>query len=125
MTGRSIPEWVAKNPDQSIPPRVKLRVWERCGGRCALTGKKLMPGDPYDFDHIVALVNGGRHAEDNLQVVSRDAHKVKTREDLDEKSKVYRIRAKHLGLWKSSGPKIRSRGFDKPRKAVSLLNEEV
>jgi 5-methylcytosine-specific restriction endonuclease McrA len=75
---RAVPEWIGAHPDQAIPPRVKLRVWERCGGRCALSGKKLMPGDAYDFDHILALANGGENREKNLQLVSRDKHREKT-----------------------------------------------
>lgn len=98
MTARFIPEWIGKTPDSAIPPRVKLRVWERQGGRCALTGKKIQPGDRWEVDHIVALVNGGENREGNLQVVLATAHKVKTRADVAEKAKVARLREKHLGM---------------------------
>lgn len=111
MVGRSVPEWVAKHPDQAIPKRVKLRVWERCGGRCARTGRKLQVGEPYDFDHILALANGGEHREGNLQIISREAHREKTREDVKTKAKVDRIRARHLGL-----SKTKSRGITAWRK---------
>lgn len=114
---RALPEWVATHDDQAIPPRVKLRIWERCGGRCAITGKKLMPGDPYEFDHIIALANGGRHAEGNLQLVSSAAHKAKTCADLATKSKTARVRAKHLGIYPASRAKIKSRGFSPTRGA--------
>jgi 5-methylcytosine-specific restriction protein A len=100
MTGRSVPEWVGSSPDAAIPPRVRLRIWERFGGRCALTGRKLRPGDHYDFDHIIALANGGEHRENNLQLVSREAHREKTRQDVALKSKAARVRAKHLGIAK-------------------------
>lgn len=103
MTGRSIPEWVAAHPDQAIPPRVKLRIWERCEGRCGLTGKNLMVGDPYDFDHITALINGGEHRESNLQVVCRVAHREKTKADVKVKAKVARVRQKHLGIKSGRG----------------------
>lgn len=72
-----------------------------------------MPGDAYDFDHIVALANGGAHKESNLQVVSREKHREKTKADLAEKSKVARVKAKHLGVYPRSPFKIQSRGFDK------------
>jgi 5-methylcytosine-specific restriction protein A len=110
---RAVPEWIADHDDQAIPPRVKLRIWERCAGKCALTGRKLRPGDPYDFDHIIALINGGQHREFNLQVVTRVAHKEKTAEDLAIKSKTYRMAAKFNGTWPKSKAKIRSRGFSK------------
>lgn len=114
-TKRAVEEWVGSSPDAAIPPRVKLRIWERCGGRCALTGRKLRPGDPYDFDHIKALANGGAHAEGNLQVVCRIAHREKTKLDVAEKAKIERIRKKHLGLYPPSKAKIQSRGFEKRR----------
>lgn len=98
MTGRTVPEWEGSAPDAAIPPRVKLRIWERHEGRCYLTGRKIMPGDPYDFDHITALCNGGRHAESNLAPVLREAHKAKTADDRAMKAKVDRMRKKHLGF---------------------------
>ncbi len=110
MTGRSVPEWVADHPDQAIPPRVKLRVFDRCGGRCAITGVKVSPGK-FDFDHTVSLAMGGRHAEDNLQLVSREAHREKTKADVAMKSKAERVRKKHLGLWPPPARKIQSRPF--------------
>lgn len=113
MTGRSVPEWFGASPDAAIPQRVKLRVWTRCGGKCALTGKKLRPGDAYDFDHITALCNGGEHREGNLQVVSREAHREKTAEDVKARSKADRIRAKHFGLAPPPTQKIKSRGFQR------------
>lgn len=117
---RTVPEWWGSSDDAAIPTRVKLRVWERCEGRCALTGKKLRPGDAYDFDHIIALANGGEHREGNLQVLSRDAHRAKTVADVGLKAKTARIRAKHLGAWPKSRSQIRSRGFAPTRPASSV-----
>lgn len=108
---RSLPEWVAASDDAAIPPRVKLRVWARCEGRCAITGKKLRPGDAYQFDHIKALTNGGEHREANLQVVCSEAHKVKTRADVAERVKTDRIRKKHIGAWPAPVRKMQSRPF--------------
>jgi hypothetical protein len=61
---RAVDEWVAKHPDQEIPARVKLRIFERCGGKCALTGKKLGVGE-FDYDHIKRLRDGGEHRSAN------------------------------------------------------------
>lgn len=112
MTGRSVPEWVATHPDQAIPPRVKLRIFERCGGVCALTGVKLRPGH-FDYDHIVPLILGGAHAESNIQCVSREAHREKTKDDVARKAKADRIRKKHLGLWPPPTQRMPSRPFPK------------
>jgi hypothetical protein len=107
MTGRIVPEWVADHADQAIPARVKLRLWERCGGRCAISGRQLKPGE-FDFDHIKALALGGEHRESNLQVIAKDVHREKTRADVAAKSKAARTRVKHLGIAKSK------RGFRRP-----------
>ena len=107
---RPAPEWIAKSDDARIPPRVRIRVFERFNGVCQLTGRKIMPGDEWDCDHAVALANGGSHREGNLRPVLRSAHREKTKADVAEKSRVNRKRAKHLGI-KADKPRIASRGF--------------
>lgn len=110
-TKRQVPEWIGATPDTPIPAKVKLRIWERCGGRCWLTGKKIMPGDAYDFDHRIALCNGGQNREFNISLVLRDKHREKSAADVAERSKVERIRQKHLGIFPKAKQQIRSRGF--------------
>lgn len=117
---RSTDEWIGKTDDTAIPPRVRLRVWERCGGICALTGRKIMPGEMWDLDHIRALVNGGAHRETNLQVVLREPHRKKTVEDVAEKSKTYRMAAKNAGTWPKSRFPIKGRGFPKSRRRQAI-----
>ena len=48
--------------------------------------------------------------ESNLPPILREKHKGKTARDVDEKAKVARVRAKHLGLWPNSH-------FEIPRRA--------
>ena len=98
MTARSLPEWRGKTPDSKIPPRVKLRVFDAYGGRCYITGQKIQPGDAWQVDHIKALINGGENRENNLAPVLSAPHREKTATDVKLKSKVARIRAKHLGI---------------------------
>lgn len=113
---RAADEWIATHDDQAIPPRVKLRIWERCAGRCSLSGRKIMPGEKFEYEHRIALCNGGAHREFNIVLALADAHKAKTRDDLAIKSKIARVKAKHLGVW-PKGQRIASRGFDKRRPA--------
>jgi 5-methylcytosine-specific restriction protein A len=120
---RAVPEWVADHPDQDIPKRVKLRILDRCGGKCGLTGKKLRPGE-FDFDHITRLRDGGEHRESNLHVVWRPKHREKTAHENSEQSDADRIRAKHLGLWPKSRTPLRSRGFQRTRPAVIGMEGE-
>lgn len=107
---RSVPEWIGKTPDSAIPPRVRLRVFERFGGVCQISGRKIHPGDEWDCDHDTALINGGEHRESNLRPVLRTEHRKKTVEDVSLKAKANRVRKKHLGLHKSSNPLPGSRG---------------
>lgn len=116
---RSLKEWVGKTDDAPIPPRVRLRVFERYGGICFISGRTIRAGEPWQIDHLVSLINGGEHRELNLVPVLVEPHKEKTKEDLKEKSTVYRKKAKHLGIkLKKSKPMMGSkasgwkRGFD-------------
>jgi len=100
---RAVPEWIAKHDDQKVPPRVRLRIFERENGICHLSGRKIMPGDLWDLDHGVALCNGGEHRETNLFPALRDKHREKTAEDVAIKAKTYAVRSKHVGIKKRSG----------------------
>lgn len=102
MTGRPVPEWIGATPNAAIPPRVRLRIFERDNGICHISGRKIMPGDAWDCDHKVALINGGEHRESNLAPALRDKHREKTAADVAEKARTARIRARHLGIKKPS-----------------------
>lgn len=115
MTGRSVPEWRGATPDSAIPTRVRIRLFERCGGICALTGRKLGPGE-WDLDHKKALADRGEHRESNLQVVWRPKHREKTSIENSDRAKADRIFAKHHGVWPKSKCPIRSRGFETARR---------
>ena len=110
---RDVPEWIGKTVNTPPPPRVKLRVFEAYNGTCYRSGRKIKPGDAWECDHIVALINGGENREGNLAPILSDQHREKTAEDVAVKSKTARIRAKHLGVYPKSRSKIRSRGFQK------------
>lgn len=99
---RSVPEWIGKTPDEKIPPRVRMRVFERHGGICHLSGRKIAAGELWDCDHIRALVNGGEHRESNLAPALRDKHREKTAEDVAEKATVRRKALAHRGIRKRS-----------------------
>lgn len=115
---RSVPEWVGSSDDAAIPSRVRLRVFEAHGGKCWISGRKIMPGEAWDLDHKVALINGGEHRETNLAPALREVHRAKTREDVAIKSKVARQRAKHLGVYPKSSRPLKSRGFPPSRKEI-------
>lgn len=100
---RAVDEWIGVDADSPIPKRVKLRVLIKYEGRCHRSGHKFRAGDKIEFDHIVALCNGGENRKSNIApILGGKVHQEKTRADVAEKSKVARIRAKHLGLWPKS-----------------------
>jgi 5-methylcytosine-specific restriction endonuclease McrA len=105
---RTVTEWIGKTDDAAIPPHVKLRIWDREKGVCYLSGRKIRAGEPYDFEHKVALCNGGEHRESNIFLALREKHKEKTAEDRAEKADIDAKRKKHLL------PKEPSWAFRKP-----------
>lgn len=100
---RSLPEWIGTSPDSPIPPRVRLRIFERFEGRCQCgCNRKIMVGERWDCEDEIAIINGGERRESNLRPFLTEHHKSKTRQDVAIKSKTYRTRAKHLGIKKRS-----------------------
>lgn len=108
---RATDEWIGSSPDAKVPPRVRVRIFEREEGRCHLSGRKIRPGDLWDLDHKVALINGGEHRESNLFPALRDKHREKTREDVAIKSKTARVKANHILPRPPS--RMQGRGFQK------------
>lgn len=117
---RELPEWRGKTDDTPAPPRVRLRVFEDHGGICYLSNRKIMPGEKWQLEHIIAICNGGENRESNMAPALVEPHKIKSAEDVAQKSKNYRIRAKHLGVF-APRQKIKSAPFRRsaPQKTAS------
>ena len=97
---RSTEEWIGNTDDAKIPPRVRLRVFERYGGICHISCRRIRAGEAWDCDHYVALINGGEHRESNLRPALVVPHKEKTKIDVAEKARIARKRKKYLGIRK-------------------------
>jgi 5-methylcytosine-specific restriction endonuclease McrA len=104
---RKVKEWIGRTPSTPVPPRVKLRVFERHGGVCHISGRKIRAGEPWECDHVVAIINGGLNRESNLAPALKAKHREKTDADVAEKAWVASVRKKHLGIRESG------RGFRK------------
>jgi 5-methylcytosine-specific restriction endonuclease McrA len=100
---RTVDEWIGKTDDDKIPDRVRLRIFERHGGICHLSGRTIRPGDKWEIDHIIAIANGGEHRESNMAPVLAVAHREKTKSDRRIKAKIDRQRKRHLGVKKRTG----------------------
>lgn len=99
---RALPEWIGRNDDAAIPPRVRLRVFTRFAGRCQCgCNRPITVGESWDCDHAVALINGGAHRESNLVPLLTEHHKGKTKADVAEKSRTYERRLSHVGIKRS------------------------
>ena len=110
---RSVALWIGKTDDTPAPPRVRLRVWDRCEGKCHRCGRKIPTGDAWIIEHLIALINGGSNAEANLCLTCSWCKPLKDAEDVAEKAKTYAVRAKHVLPRQPS--RLRGQGF---RKAV-------
>ncbi len=108
---RTVDIWIGKTDDTPVPARVKLRVFAEFNGECANCTLKIIGKLRPAYDHIIALVNGGQNSEFNLQLLCVPCHKDKTKSDVAEKSKVNRVKAKHIGL-KKPRTMTRWRKFD-------------
>lgn len=110
---RALPEWIGKTPDTKIPDRVKLRVRDREGDVCYLSGRKIRPGDHIEYDHRIALIlwtgEGHGNRESNIFPVIREPHREKTKQDVAQRAKSDAVRKKHLGIRPVS--QLRSAGF--------------
>lgn len=100
LSGRSVDEWIGSSPDAKIPPRVRARVFEAHRGVCHLSKRRIRAGEAWECDHIIALCNGGQHRETNLAPALSEPHKIKTKADVREKSKIARLKKRHLGIKK-------------------------
>lgn len=122
---RTVKEWIGRNPDSKIPARVRLRVFEAHGGMCHRAKRKIMAGEPWAIDHVIALINGGENRENNLAPILVDKHKAKTADDVAEKAKVARKAKANLGLKPAPAKPIQSPGFaPKPPKPSTARQPE-
>lgn len=81
-----------------MPPRsVFDRLWEKQGGKDAITGVAFQTGDKIVRDHIVPLADGGKNVESNLQLILLDTHKPKTAAEATARAETRRIHEKHRG----------------------------
>jgi 5-methylcytosine-specific restriction protein A len=118
---RQLPMWIGRTDDTQPPRRVKDRIARNANDCCQQCGQPIVGKVRAEFDHIIPLILGGENSETNLQMLcDYPCHATKTKLDVKLKSKVARVRAKHLGL-RSPRQKIASRGFQKsqPQKTAS------
>lgn len=98
---RALPEWIGKTSDSTVPPRVRLRIFDKFEGRCQCgCNRKILAGERWDCEDKIAIINGGERREANLRPFLTEHHKAKTKDDVATKVRNYRRRTKHLGIKK-------------------------
>ena len=116
---RTLPEWIGKTPDSPVPPRVRDRIFTRYNGRCQCgCNREIRPGESWDCEDTIAIINGGERRESNLKPWLSEHHPKKTALDVAEKSRVYRKRAKHRGIETRSARPMRGGRHDTLKKKM-------
>jgi 5-methylcytosine-specific restriction protein A len=94
---RSIPEWIGRTDDAMPPASVFDRLWEKQDGKDAITGIAFTSKDKVIRDHIVPLADGGENRESNLQLITAETHKTKTRVEATARAKARRLHERDRG----------------------------
>jgi hypothetical protein len=69
-------EYAASHPiREPIPEVVRMRVWQRDGGRCVKCGSR----DRLEFDHIIPIAEGGNNTERNIELLCETCNRQKGR----------------------------------------------
>lgn len=66
-----------------VKPSELLRLLNEQGHRCALTGRELTPQNA-SLDHVLAVKNGGAHDIQNVQLVIKQANRMKGTMTMEE-----------------------------------------
>lgn len=118
--GRSVKEWFGKTPDSKCPQHVLLRIFDREGGVCFITGRKIKPGDEWEGHHCDelgrGLEEGCENREKNIHPALIDPHKAETAKQRKRKAKSDAVRSKHIGISAAPIRPIQSRPFPKSEK---------
>jgi 5-methylcytosine-specific restriction protein A len=121
---RSVEEWIGKTDDTKVPPRVRLRIFDRENGTCHITGRKIGPSEKWDLEHKQALILGGQHRESNLFPALVEPHKEKTAIEMKAKAKIAAVRKKHIGITQPAG-KLKSAGFPISEKSAARQTKQA
>lgn len=101
---RNIKEWIGRNDDAMPPRSVFDRLWEKQGGKDAITDLPFQPGDKVVRDHIIPLADGGENRESNLQLITEQTHRKKTAQEALERAEYRTRRASHRGYARGPQP---------------------
>lgn len=73
----------------------RAKAYAVAGGKCANCTRKIMAGEDWDLDHIIALELGGTNDDCNMQVLCSFCHAGKTSDDHADAGHARRVYTKH------------------------------
>jgi RNA-directed DNA polymerase len=75
--------WGSRMGKHPMLTPLRAGILKRQNGKCASCGLVFKSEDVLELDHITAKVLGGKYKRDNLQLLHRHCHHVKTKQDMD------------------------------------------
>ncbi len=123
---RSTKEWIGKDDDTAIPPRVKIRVKSRANDCCAACGVRVRYGGQIDHIEAVKFSSETRplNRESNLQFLCGPCHKLKTGEDVAQKSREAKTQIAMAGFKNTRKPFYRKRERSTLPLKVAWIDEQ-
>lgn len=85
---------------RTFSPRQRLAVFEAHKGVCCLCGLKIIVGDKWIVEHIIALELGGGNDDSNIGPSHDFCATEKTKGDHARGAKLKRVHQKHIGIKK-------------------------
>ena len=88
-------------PRKKFHPRVLAEIVKRQGGKCACCGEPLgVIPRMIEYDHDLALADGGSDTPENLQALTKACHRAKTNREATERARANRL---------AKGPRMNAR----------------
>lgn len=115
--GRPVKEWFGRTP-QSMPSKtIRLRIFDREGGICFLSGLKIKPVDKWHLHHCDkegrGIEDGCENRESNLHPVLDEPHRAETTKQRKRQAKANAQRIIHIGAKDPSPRPLQGKPFPK------------
>lgn len=98
----------------------RARIFERDGGVCYLCGGKVLPGESWEAEHVIAWALSFDDSDENLKVAHKDGncHAAKTKDDVRRIAKAKRQGGEtgQASRRAKNGPQLKGRPFEKAPK---------
>ena len=104
----------------------RARIFDAAGGVCHICSQRILPGEPWEAEHVIALEISDDDSDANLAPAHVACHRVKTAEDHGRIAKARRVYAKHIGAHrpKSKLPGAKDSRWKRKVGGGAVLREE-